>query len=136
MSDYCYVEVTVSEEDKDIAINTIKDYNEITHNNDGTINIIVYKGDYGLADELQKLANNGVNFVYSHEAGGNYGPCVGACVNGEIVECNADFDGNPVVTFPPTYQISQKEIDICKKYYSTLKKFYNIVKQRRSGGIR
>lgn len=48
-------------------------------------------------DEIGKLADEGHSFYGYNTAGDNYGDCVWACYEGELVECDALQDSTPAI---------------------------------------
>jgi len=100
-------------------------YDEIEDHEDGTVKLIICEANYGMSDELQALAEAKIDFVYFHGAGGTYGPCVGVCIDGELLECSADVDGNPVVAITGDCGVPWEEVEKCWKYHSMVKKLYD-----------
>jgi len=59
--------------------------------------VTIYEANYGWYTEMNDMADEGLTFTASHESGGAYGPCNYACYKGDLEDCSADFDGNPVI---------------------------------------
>ena len=88
---------------------------------DKMIVAVVYEANYGWYDELQSLAAENLSFTARHGDGGEYGPCVYACYEGDMVECNSDQEGNPNV---PVYKegVDEKALEYCMGYWELVQK--------------
>lgn len=96
---------------------------------DSKVNAIIYEANYGWYDEVQALAEAGLTFTVSHGAGGEYGPCVYACYEGDLVGCSADWEGNPVA---PVYKdgVDRKALEACMKYHQLVE----MIQEESQGG--
>jgi len=83
---------------------------------DGEINATIYEANYGWYEEIHALAEAGLTFTVSHGAGGEYGPCVYACYEGDLVGCSADWEGTPVVPVGKN-GMNQRHLKNAGKYY-------------------
>ncbi len=127
MGDRCWLQMSFPRKD-------LPRFNEILENHvwegcfwdedsgdDEEVNAIIYEANYGWYDEIQALAKAGLSFTVSHGAGGEYGPCVYACYEGELVGCSADWEGNPVA---PIHKdgVDENALKACMKYHHLVEK--------------
>ena len=127
MSNTCFLEITFPKADlpkfnkilkKEIYNNVFWD-DEI--GDDNHIHAIIYEANYGWYNEIHALAAAGLTFTVSTGPGGDYGPCIYACYQGDLVECSADWDGNPVIIVGPK-GIDESELNEAIKYHQIKKK--------------
>ena len=124
MSDRCWLSIEFRKEALP-KFNEILEYeNEFwdeAEMDEETIQATIYEANYGWYNEIQALAKAGLTFTVSHGAGGEYGPCVYACHKGDLVECSADWDENPVVAVTEG-GVNERHLEECMKYHRILKK--------------
>jgi len=127
MSDTCWLNMTFRKEDlpkfKTVLQHRMYDgkfWDEEDADED-EIEATVYEANYGWYDEIESLAKEGLTFTVSHGNGGTYGPCNYACYEGDLVECNANLEENPVVLVTKG-GVNQADLANCMKYYEILDK--------------
>jgi len=101
---------------------------------DGEVNATIYEANYGWYEEIHALAEAGLTFTVSHGAGGEYGPCVYACYQGDLVECSADWDGNPVAPVGKD-GVDKKALEACMKYHRLVEKMEAEIQKESEGRV-
>jgi hypothetical protein len=94
MGDRCYLQMYVAKSDIE-KMRPILDWIEPSDLNDqgvptGSVEIIDYEANYGLYDELEKMAGDEITFQGGHGEGGEYGPEVFVSFKGEYVSLPAN----------------------------------------------
>ena len=66
------------------------------------VELVDEQANFGLGEELERLAKRGVVFLADQGAGGQYGPAlVASDGSGELVTVEASWDGDPLVRCDP-----------------------------------
>ena len=126
MGDRCFFSMTVLKEDRDRVTNIMfgegwakYPWPEEEDNGDGTITLIEHEANYGYWDQRQELAKAGMVFEGYHGAGGEYGECVFACINGEHVDAAA-IEATPVALVNREGQVEGGSLKAARDYYQVL----------------
>jgi len=122
MSDTCWFNISFPRADLPKFNKVLEDqmwrgqFRDEDNGDDGEVNAIIYEANYGWYEEIQRLAKAGLTFTVSHGAGGEYGPCVYACYQGDLVACSADWVGNPIVPVGKD-GVDEKALEACMKFH-------------------
>jgi hypothetical protein len=141
MSDTSYTEIEFIRSDRDAVNSAIKaaglwvseitgaPWNSVAEEGDFYIGILD-EANYGYDEGKEALKKAGIPFLAFNGAGGTYGPCVSAYSGkGEIIEVNADVDGNPCIAWPEG-GASDQDILAVEKYWYTVRKTREVFKER------
>jgi len=104
MGDRCYLQITMRRKDLEPFGNQLGwtgcyDWWDDLYDEDNPdiVTVDVQEANYGWVDDREAAAEAGFLFIGQHDAGGTYGPCSFAAVNGVHMEMPVDHDGNLVM---------------------------------------
>ncbi len=104
MGDRCYLQITMRRKDLEPFGHQLGwtggyDWWDDLYNeaNPEVVTVAVHEANYGWVDDRESAAEAGLVFTGQHDAGGTYGPCAFAAVNGVHMEMPVDHDGNLVM---------------------------------------
>ena len=127
MSDTCYLGMSFRKEDlpKFETVLQRRMYDgkfwDEEDSDEKEMNVTIYEANYGWYDEINDMAAEGLTFRAFHESGSAYGPCNYACYKGDLEECNADFDGTPIINVTKE-GADPVSLAHSKKYFAILEK--------------
>ena len=96
------------------------------------VELVDEQANFGLGEELERLARSGVVFLADQGAGEQYGPAlVASDGSGELVTVEASWDGDPLVRCDPdTGRPVPEELANVEKYVETAKQAEAIIAGR------
>ena len=131
MGDRCYLSITIRKQDEEKFTEVLKKHGEVQDSGDDlfdevadedqTIRYTMFEANYGLTDEREQWAKE-MTFYGDHGAGGGYGPILFVAYNGELIEVDSDWSGNPMVPVnPETGQPSAGVLAHVQRYLAAVK---------------
>jgi len=110
MGDRCYLEVWC-------RLEALERMAELLGGGGEDDKVVVMEANYGLTSERADLARVGCVFEGRHGEGGGYGSYVFAAINGEMAEIQCNWEGLPIVEYPPGGFIDQHERQRGDRYW-------------------
>ena len=91
-------------------------WDEVWEEEGRQISCYVSEANYGWVNEIEQLAEKGLTFEAYQGSGDSYGPCVCACFQGDLLVCDSNQDGTPVVAYRKDDNVVG--IENARKYWS------------------
>jgi hypothetical protein len=126
MGDTCWLKIELKRSDlpkfREILNREEDWWDERLNSGDNAIVIcIVNAAGDGWVKEIKQFADAGLSFLIEYASGKGYGPGVYVGYAGDIVECNSDMDGTPVVQVREA-GIDHDSLKICIRYWEEVAK--------------
>jgi hypothetical protein len=93
-------------------------FNEEDEHDDGSIQMVDEQANYGHYSDLVDGDLEGIPFIASHSAGGEYGPSNYASDGEKVDSCSADHDGNEIVVVRSDGTIDPVNLENVRRFQS------------------